>query len=233
MLKTILLIACLVGSSPTSSESLLQFLGRISGISATSSTQKSFDGQKQSSGRLCLVTLPEVSRKALTTDSSYRSPVFEPAGKAVYALKGSDVIRVSLQPSFAEKKVCTVTGIHRLVGFARENPEEVVILAVSKESRTTCGVLDLKTCDVRRLPFDETLKDHREMMIRLESSERTYGNIQVYPQTRSADGIGGKDIYVDKPDGTHMNVSEGGNADCNQPALSHDQRLVVYVKTGR
>src|SRR5439155_14189267 len=149
------------------------------------------------------------------TESGYRSPVFELKDKAVLALYGSDVIRVSLQPGIAEVKVCTVSGIKKLIGFGGENPDEIVILRVQKDTgETTCGVLNVKSGEVRKLSLDERLKDHREMMRRLESSERTYGSVRLYSQARSADGTGGRDIYLDRNDNSHLNVSEGGVADC-------------------
>jgi hypothetical protein len=232
-LSTILFIVFFCATSSVArADSFLEFLARISGISATSGAQKSLDEQEQSAGQLWLATIPELSRSALTTESGYRSPVFEPKDKGVIALKGSEVVRVSLQSGIGEVNLCAVRGINKLIGFPGENPDEVVVLLTDKDGNAICGVLTLKSGQVRKLPFDEKLKDHREMMKRLKSSERTYGITRLYPQARSPDGTGGRDIYLDKDDGSHVNVSEAGKADCGQPALSHDEHLVVYLKTG-
>src|SRR5215467_3579330 len=106
-------------------ESFIHKLLRICGIAAAPSTLKG-PGDELKKGQIWMTDIPSGKRQQLTESDAYRSPVFVPASNDVIALDGTDLVRIS--PGGGIRKLYTISGIKKLVGFSMDNPDELLLI---------------------------------------------------------------------------------------------------------
>src|SRR5580700_2206488 len=97
---------------PKPKETFWEWALRFSGISANPNTLKG-PGDEPPSGQVWMADLPSGTRRKITPDSGYRSPVYFPNGSDILALQGSYVVRIS---SGGDKpaKLYSVAGVTKL-----------------------------------------------------------------------------------------------------------------------
>lgn len=216
--------------APTSfSEKILKFFG----ISDSPSTLKG-PGDEVTSGELWLGDLDTKTTRALTPIAGYRSPVFLSGTKDVLALRGSDVMRVS--PAGGEgKKLYSVDSIIKLVGSGSEDPGNVLILLRGKAgSHPRVALLTVNTGAVTVVPYDPASDQDLQMVENLQGWSRTYGDQHVYMKRQSKQALSGtvewSDVFLKVPNQEEIDVSQCDGAQCGQPSLSENGRLLVFVK---
>ena len=130
----------LAGASSACADSLLDRIMRVLGISATPSQMKG--DSDLSAGQVWIADLERGTRTAVTTDSGYRWPVFEPAGGAIIALKGDSLVRIATRNG-GVNVLYNIPGVEKLVGFDRDDPDK---LLVTLDSQTApLALLSLET----------------------------------------------------------------------------------------
>ena len=216
--------------APTSfSEKILKFFG----ISDSPSTLKG-PGDEVTSGELWLGDLDTKTTRPLTPIAGYRSPVFLSGTKDVLALRGNDVMRVS--PSGGEgKKLYSIDSIIKLVGSGSEDPGNVLILLRGKAgSHPRVALLTVNTGAVTVVPYDPASDQDLQMVENLQGWSRTYGDQHVYMKRQSKQALSGtvewSDVFLKVPSQEEIDVSQCDGAQCGQPSLSENGRLLVFIK---
>ena len=93
----------------------------------------------------------------------------------------------------------------------------------------------LKNGALSALPYDPRSDQERQMLAQIRSQARVYGDLNVYTKTNSKQllsrPIEWTDVYVQRGTTPPRNLSACDGVDCTQPALSPDQRILVYVRS--
>ena len=216
-------------ASTSFTEKLLKFFG----ISDSPSTLKA-PGDEVTSGELWLGDLDSKTTRALTSSTGYRSPVFLAGTKDVLALRGSDVMQV-LSGGGEGKRLYSVDGIIKLVGFGSEDPGKVLILLRGEAGgRPRVALLTVRTGAVTVVPYDPASSQDLQMVENLQGWARTYGDRHIYVKHQSKQALSGivewSDVFLKMGNQEPVDVSQCDGAQCGQPSLSEDGRLLVFVK---
>lgn len=210
-------------------ERVLKFLG----ISDSPGTLKG-PGDEVISGKLWVADLHSGITHALTPDQGYRSPVFLAGSKDVLALRGTDVMRIP-GTGGEGKRLYSVEGIAKLVGASSEDAATVLILLRSEAGgHPRVGLLRVSTGAVTSVPYDPAASQDLQMVEDLGGWSRTYGDRQIFVQKQSKEALSGTvewcDVFLRVGSQPPMDISRCDGANCGQPSLSEDGRLLVFVK---
>ena len=216
-------------ASSARADGLFDRILRVMGISATPSQMKG--DSDVIAGQIWIAELELGRRAALTTDSGYRWPVYEPGSESVVSLKGESIVRISVKAR--EVKVLhTIPGVEKLVGFDGDQRDN--LLVVLNDDTAPLAMVSLKTGQLTPLPYDAKSKDHRRMLSHVKGQERLYGASRVYVKTESKQGMEGAlewdDVFVQQGDATSRNISDCDGVTCSQPSLSPNGMAVVYIR---
>jgi hypothetical protein len=216
-------------ASTSFTEKLLKFFG----ISDSPSTLKG-PGDEVTSGELWLGDLDAKTTRALTSSAGYRSPVFLSGTKDVLALRGSDVIRISSAGGDG-KKLCSVDAIIKLVASGSEDPGKVLILLRGEAGgHPRVALLAISTGAVTIVPYDSASSQDLQMVESLQGWSRTYGDQRVYVKRQTKQALSGtvewSDVFLKVGNQEEVDVSQCAGAQCGQPSLSENGRLLVFVK---
>jgi hypothetical protein len=213
-------------------ESLLAKLLRIAGLTAAPSQLRA-PGDEIAPGDIWIANLDQQTARALTTDGGYRSPVFSPADRSIYALKGDAIVR--MQADGASAVAVKAPGAIKLVGFDAQNPDDLVVLLDAPAGQSPMAVASLKSKTVSPLPYDPKSADERAVLAQVRAQDRVYGNATVYTKTESKQGMSRKlewtDVYLQRGSTPPQNVSKCDGVNCGQPSLSPDGRSIAFVKS--
>ena len=218
-------------SSVAAEDDWLDQVARFLGISKTPSQLKG-PGDQFKTGDIFIATLDGVSTR-LTTDGGYRSPVFLPGDAGLLALKGDDVVRISLSGGTV-RKLQTAPRALKLLGVDASDADRVLVLLEVPDGSSELGVLALKSGQLTPLPHDRDAKTHRRMMSHLRGDDREYEDVAVYVKAESKARLGGQvewtDVYVKQANVAPVNISRCDGVDCGQPALSPGGKRVAFIK---
>jgi len=213
-------------------EPLLTKLLRISGLTAAPSQMKG-PGDDTAVGNVWMTTVDRRDARALTTDGSYRSPIFLPNGSTVLALRGNAIVRLGStagNPSPLRMKV----GVAKLVGVDSEDPSAVVVLLTTPTDGSPLASVSLQDASASALPFDAADASQQRMLAQIRGQDRSYGNTSVYTRTETKSGLSRPiewiDVFVKRGAAPPQNVSACDGVNCVQPALSPDGQRVVFIK---
>ena len=85
------------------------------------------------------------------------------------------------------------------------------------------------------LPFDPKSDAERRMVAQVRAQVRVYGETTVYTKSETKRGLARTvewtDVYVKRTSAAPLNVSGCDGVHCVQPALSPDERSVVFIRT--
>jgi len=220
-------------SVPLTAQSLLQKLLRIAGLTAAPSQLRG-PGDDAASGNIWVANLDRQTTQALTNDGGYRSPVFSPADRSIYALKGDAIVRIRTDGT--SSSAVKAPGAIKLVGFDGQNPDELVVLLDAGAGQSPLAIVSLKSGAVTPLPYDPKAEDQRRMLAQIRAQDRVYGETTVYTKTESKQGLSRKiewtDVYLQRGKMPPQNVSACDGVSCVQPSLSPDGRAVAFVRAG-
>jgi hypothetical protein len=208
------------------------FLDRIMQVLGISATPSQMKGDSDiSAGQVWIADVEDGTRTALTTDFGYRWPVYEPGGEAVIALEGDRLVRIPATNGTV-KMLHKVPGMEKLVGFDRNDPDNLLVL-LDKDT-TPLAFLSLKTGNLTPLPYDPNSKEHRRMLSHVKGDERVYGTTGVYVKTESKQAMEGElewsEVYLRRREAAPHKISNGAGVNCGQPSLSPDGKAVVYIR---
>jgi hypothetical protein len=220
------------GTPPPPKETFWEWALRFSGISASPNTLKGA-GDEPPSGQVWMADLASGTRRKITPDSGYRSPVYFPNGSDILALQAGYVVRIS---SAGDKpaKLYSIAGITKLVGFSLAGPAEALALTEDEAGHVSPARLSVSTGAITPLPYDPQSSRDRQMLEHLEDWQRSYGDTVVYVKRESRQALSGTvevvNIFLKYPGRDPQNVSGCDLENCGQPSLSPDGKRVLFIK---
>jgi hypothetical protein len=227
-LRRALLLACLWPPWARAADSLLDKLLRISGLGAAPGQLRGDDGE---AGSLWLARVDASATQGLTATGGFRSPVFTLDDAAILALRGDKLVRVSL-PQGEARVLGPAPGMRKLVGFDPQSPDELLVLMDS--AAKPLASLSLKTAAITPLAYDPSAPEQQRLLGQIRAQDRVSGETSVSVQTERRQGLSRVTewtaIFVRQGNAPARNVSGDESVNCSQPAISHDTRLVVFVK---
>lgn len=184
-------------------------------------------------GDIFIATLDGKAPQAVTVSGAFRSPVFLPDGKTLLALRGDDVVSMSVSGELP-KALYAVANVVKLLGVNREQDSKLLLLLKKADGDVELGELELGSGQVTRLPNDSSNPTHRRMLNQLRGDDREYEGISIHLRTESKARMGGQtewtDIYIKQGSQPPSNLSLCDGANCSQPSLSLDGLRVVFIK---
>jgi hypothetical protein len=209
-------------------DKVLKFLG----ISDSPGTLKG--PSEVRSGQLWVAELGPRSTRAITESAGYRSPIFIATSKDILALKESEIWRFPAGGSPA-KKLYSISGITKLVASSADDRDVVLVLqSDGSGGHPRVGLLSLSTGKITPEPYDRTSSQDLQMVENLESWDRVYGDKRVYVKRETKQAISGTvewtDVFQKVNSQEPVDVSQCDGANCGQPSMSADGRLIVFVK---
>ena len=216
---------------PAQKEGFWQWALRFSGISANPNTLKGANDEP-ASGQVWIADLTSGTRRNITRDGGYRSPVFYPDSLTVLALKGDDVMRIS--SSGQVEKLYSIPGISKLVGFSVNDSSELLVLKQDGQGNVVPGELSIQTAKVDLFPYDPNSGEDRQMLEHLQSWQREYGTWVVYVKREGVQTLSGQleiaNVFLKVEGRDPENVSRCEMENCGQPSLSADKTHVLFIK---
>jgi hypothetical protein len=216
-------------------EPLWQKMLRVSGVSATPSAQRGGEDEPKS-GRVWATNLDDLRSRPVTLEGGFYWPVCDPRGGTFLALKQDKLVRVSLEGG-KQKELFIVDRVRKLVGFDRDEPDEVIALVTAEGQRLSPATISLTSGHVSEIPFDPGSAEDLALLKFLRGSERAYGSKHVFVASTTTEDVGGTrewtDVYLRDSGAQAINISHCDKVNCGQPSLSADGRTVVFIKAGR
>jgi hypothetical protein len=216
-------------------DSFLHQVLRFLGVSVNSATLKA--DVPIEAGEIWMVDLKTLTPFQLTSGGNYRSPVFMPGDKYVLVLQGKYVVKVPLQKSKSPKKLYKLEKIRKLVGFGKDRQEQNKLLVLLEEPDFTLSVntLLIKSGRLTKLSYNTQSSTYQDIINHLESWERDYGDLILYPDKVTKPIIGGTQTWTDiylkrKGQQQAQQLSQCDGINCSQPNLSYNKRYVVFIK---
>jgi hypothetical protein len=128
-----------------------------------------------------------------------------------------------------------VSAIFKLLGSGSEDPGKVLILLQGEAGdRPRVGLLTVSTGAVTVVPYDAASNQDLQMLESLQGWSRTYGDKYIYVKRQTKQAFSGtvewSDVFLNVGNREPVDVSRCDGANCGQPSLSEDGRLLVFVK---
>ena len=205
---------------------------RIAGLTATPSTQKG-PGDEIIRGEIWIADLTTNRRSRLTNDDVYRSPIFLAGDQIILALREDEIVQIPVAGGQA-RKLFNIRSITKLVGATLDDSETVLVLTQNTDQRPSVGLISLKSGQLSPIPFDESSREDRRILVHLQGWERVYGDTKLYLKSETKGGLAGStewiDVYLKRDHIEPINISNCEGRKCGQPSLSQGKKLVVYIK---
>ena len=227
--------AVTVGATPGSgtTRSFWEKVLKVVGISANPNDLKG--PNDASTGRVWAIDVQRHTRHAVTKTGGFRSPVYEPGDRSLLSLRGEDLVRIPL-PEGEPVKLFTLKDALKIVGFNRENKDDVLILTQKPgDNLLTVVVLSLKSRQYTQLKYDPNSDDQR-LVNHLAGWDRVYGDTLLIVQRKKKKTSQGEEelanIVLEKKGHEAETLTPSDEVDCLQPCLSWDHHYVVFIKKG-
>ena len=223
--------------TPTPVPTWWQKFLRVTGISAAPAKQKG-SAESIQEGRIWIADLQEKSRRRLTSESGYRSPIFVDKDENILTLRNFEVVRIPVSGGQA-KTLFNVKGAVKLVGQSLDDPDKVLMLTEDEDKKTNIALLSLSSGQLTIVPYETNSTEGESMFVHLAGWNRTYGNTEVSVAENVKKDETGRivmkwtDIFLKRPDHDPINVSNCNGINCGQPSLSQNGQLLAFVKASQ
>jgi len=209
-------------SEPVQTDTFLQKLLRISGISATPQQMRGED--KGQAGQIWIVNIKNNQQRQVASTGDFRSPVYLPDDTGLLVLKKNELIKISLADG-VQSPLFQIPGIIKIIGFDQSDADRFLILLEDDQLE----LVSLQTGTRESLDYP-TNKEAETFLSHIKSWNRVYGDTQINVKTRRKRTILGhrsiSNIYYQ-----HTDLSRCIKSSCSQPSLSHDGQSVVFIKS--
>lgn len=216
-------------SSGAAAETFVEAVLRILGVSVAPQMRAVCE---QRSGDIWLADLDDKSRRPLTADEGYRSPIFSPDNRMVYALRHDKLVRIALENG-AMQEVRGVPNLIRLIGFDRAKNNQLLVVAQASGGAVP-SFLSVTSGAPVSVQFDQQSDEDAGLLAYLCSDDRSAGKVHVYAAVKTSRTVRGKrttsDIFIELGDAAPRNISECAGHFCVEPAISGDETRVLYLR---
>lgn len=178
-------------------------------------------------GEIWRVALPAGTRHRVSAANDLAWPVPTPDGRSVYALRGQQVVRVTIEGG-AETAIGTRAPWRKLVGVL---PDGAILGFINGDPRPHPAVLSPNGTRTE-LPAPITTED-RERNAALLQDGRDFADNTRLELRASTRGGRGRDVFLITPDGAARNLSDCGEDLCGHPSRGADGLTVYYVRAPR
>jgi hypothetical protein len=200
---------------PKNTESWFHKLARVLGVDRAPINLK---GPTAADAGEIWITPADPPNPHRLAEGTFRSPVFQPGTRYLFALRGSDLVRVALADGTVTANR-DLPGVVKIVGFDQAHPNQLLAVFSTGENLVDVALVSVKT-GKRQVVAARQPGDSQEVRSLL-GWQRRYGEILVLPQ--------GKDIIVSGIQPDDRNVSDCGAAKCSQPSYSPELRQVAFI----
>ncbi len=204
---------------------------QVLGISANPGSLKGGGGVD--AGELWISDWRGGARRRVGPGNAYRSPLFVPKGDDLLVLKGDELVLL-VAPQGQERRLATLPGVTRLVGFVGGDAERVLVLASPGGGPARAWTVALARGGITPLDYDPRSSRDQSLVERLQDERRSYPGLELYVQRVRASSLAGpeewSDVFLARSGREPVDVSLCHPVDCGQPALSADGARVVYVR---
>lgn len=220
--------------TPTPVPTWWQKFLRVTGISATPAKQKG-SAESIKSGRIWIADLQEKSRRRLTSESGFRSPIFVDKDQNILALRNDEVVRIPVSGGQA-RTLFNIKGAIKLVGQSLDDADKVLMLTEDENKKTNIALLSLSSGQLTVVPYETKSAEGQSMFDHFAGWNRTYGNTEVSVADNVLKDESGRvvrkwtDVFLKRPDQETINVSNCNGIICGQPSLSQNAQLLAFVK---
>lgn len=177
-------------------------------------------------GELWIAPIDRIDPRRLTEGSDFTSPVFQPGGRYVFALRQAQLVCVPARGG-PPAVVRNLPRVIKLVGFDGGHPDKVLALFQSEEAANSRAVdvalLSVNTGKVQMVAKGQPADS--EAAEALLGWQRHYGKITVRPQAGQ--------IVVTGVESVETPVTDCGDAFCGEPAYSPELRQVAFIRSPR
>jgi hypothetical protein len=190
-------------------ETFIQWLARVTGISATSSGLRGL--RMEFAGDIWLAHIESEGGQRLTFDGSYSWPVFSRDDQAIIAIRGGELWSIPLDGVEPAKFLHSPHGVTALLGTGLSG----IVVFIGDE------VALFKPESGGLLPFKTTTQEDRDAIARMQEPIRSYGEITVSENGAAID------VVLNRQ--THQLTAPDERL--GEPSVSHDHKLIVYIRT--
>lgn len=180
--------------------------------------------------------------RQLTFDGGYRSPIFDPSGTSILAMKDSNIIRLSLSGQTSSRSISSqlavIPGLVKLVGFERDNHDNILIL-YKKSGRLFVGFVSLRYGTVTEFKYYESSPIDIGTLKEIAGWRRTYGDVAVSVYGDGTVGVPEElgeleeGVIIIERAGEVISAIDCGARKGAQPSLSKDKRALTFIGAGR
>jgi len=204
---------------PPKTEPLITRILRLTGISATRRGLKGVGQPMAADVWIVSADGRNKTQEKLTFDGGYRSPVFTPDDQKVLAIRGQNLVWVSLNDHSTTGAASAPPDLLRLVGFelgAANNPRVVVV------TQRSVGLFS---------PWDGTFD-----ILDSDTGDEDYirgalaGGWLNFQGTLVSVNSTGHNLTIRKQSQEPISLTEGSKATYADPALSHDGAAIVFLR---
>jgi hypothetical protein len=206
-------------AQPKKTETWFHKLARVLGVDRAPVNLK---GSAVSDAGAIWVTPADHAEPRRVAEGNFRSPVFQPGTKYLFALRGGELVRVALADG-AVSEVRELPGVLKLVGFDQGHPDQLLAVFSAAAQLVDVALVSVKT-GKRQMIATRQSNGSQEVQSLL-GWQRRYGEVVVLPQ--------GRDIIVSGIEPDDRNVSDCGAAQCSQPSYSPELRQVAFIRSPR
>ncbi len=204
---------------PPKHEPLWKWLLRVTGISATSRGLRGSLVSPRGDLWITPAVGSDRTRKRLTVEGDYHSPVFTPDDKRILTLRGSGFAWVSPEGGTTEKLAYELPGVLRIIGFEnRAADPKPRVVAVTESS---IGLFSPWDGSFRPFPVTSDDQETRQQLLR---GEMQFGDVSFQ---LTSDG---HQLSLQRGDQEPVVLAKSTTVVYADPALSHDGRQVVYIR---
>ena len=216
---TVLAAVSSAAAQPKKTETWFHKLARVLGVDRAPVNLK---GPVVTDAGEIWITPADRAEPRRVAQGNFRCPVFPPGTKYLFALSGSELVRIALADGLVTA-VRELPGVVKLVGFDQSHPDQLLAVFSTADQLVDVALVSVRT-GKRQIIAARQSGDSQEVRSLL-GWQRRYGEVVVLPQ--------GRDIIVSGIGPDDRNVSDCGTAQCSQPSYSPELRQVAFIRAAR
>lgn len=210
-------------------KSFVQRMLEIFGITATTSMQK--NEEIVNSGQIWICSSDGSNHSQITKNTEFRSPIILPDNKNIIALRNESVIKINLNDG-SMTDILSVQRAIKIIGYEKNNVNVIYLLCKNGLRNPYIVQLNLETIKEDTVHYDVSNANDRLVLNSIKGEERYYGDIRLFTQSVT-DFINMEErkcIFMQTKRGTAKNMTQGMEGNFEQPSLSQDGKIIVYIK---